>query len=164
MTKIAPTVGRVVHYFPHLNDAVAKSHDGQPHVAIIAHVWNEGMVNLAAFDSNGAPYYRCSVELVQPGEQPSDAGSGGYACWMPYQVQQAGIAPILAAVAAEAAPHFAAQAAGEDDDEDAGSEPIILSESVIASVEVVAAQADANAAVDAAVEAVAASTDAPAAE
>ena len=100
MTVIKPTVGRVVHYVPHLNDAVAKSPNDQPHVALIAHVWTDECVNLAVFDSNGLPYQRTSVLLVQDGNPVPN--SGGYARWMPYQVAQAGIAPILEAVAAEA--------------------------------------------------------------
>jgi hypothetical protein len=77
---IKPTVGRVVWYRP--NGAI----DKQPHAALITHVWSENCVNLAIFDSDGHPYQRTSVTLLQAGDLvPQDS----YAEWMPYQLGQA---------------------------------------------------------------------------
>jgi hypothetical protein len=62
--------------------------DGRkPLAAIIAHVFNDALVNLAVFDSNGMSHSRTSVPLVQAGEAKPEHG---YFCsWMPYQVGQA---------------------------------------------------------------------------
>jgi hypothetical protein len=86
MTEILPTVGRLVLFTPfRLNG------DGR-----LAHidarrdrrcVFNEALVNLAVFDSNGMSHSRTSVPLVQEGEAMPEHG---YFCsWMPYQVGQA---------------------------------------------------------------------------
>lgn len=82
---IKPTIGRVVWYHPSPADAVAKN-PGDIHPALVTKVWSDSSINLAIFDSNGVPYPRTSVLLVQDGE-PSPAS--GYAEWMPYQIGQA---------------------------------------------------------------------------
>jgi hypothetical protein len=90
MTKILPTVGRVVWFTPSrlTGDGRFAHIDGRkPLAAIVAHVFNDALVNLAVFDSNGQPHSRTSVKLVQAGE---DKPEHGYFCeWMPYQVGQA---------------------------------------------------------------------------
>jgi hypothetical protein len=58
--------------------------------------FNDCLVNLSVFDSNGTPFSRTSVPLVQEGEAKPEHG---YFCsWMPYQVGQAakqrGSAPV----------------------------------------------------------------------
>jgi hypothetical protein len=62
--------------------------DGRkPLAAIVAHVFNDGLVNLAVFDSNGMSHSRTSVPLVQEGEAKPEHG---YFCeWMTNQVGQA---------------------------------------------------------------------------
>jgi hypothetical protein len=62
--------------------------DGRkPLAAIVAHVFNDGLVNPAVFDSNGMSHSRTSVPLVQEGEAKPEHG---YFCeWMTYQVGQA---------------------------------------------------------------------------
>lgn len=81
---IQPTVGRVVHFYPSIEDPLWVS--GRPLAAIVAYVWSDSCVNLAIFDSNGVSTNRTSVYLVQPGnERPS----GGFCEWMPYQKGQA---------------------------------------------------------------------------
>jgi hypothetical protein len=78
---IKPTIGRVVWYHP-----TGTTEIDQPHAALIAHVWSDTCVNLAAFDSNGVPYSNTSVFLYQgDGQKPSSQ----YAEWMPYQQGQA---------------------------------------------------------------------------
>jgi hypothetical protein len=90
MTKIVPTVGRVVLFTPSrlTGDGRFAYIDGRkPLAAIVAHVFNDGLVNLAVFDSNGMSHSRTSVPLVQEGEAKPEHG---YFCsWMPYQVGQA---------------------------------------------------------------------------
>jgi hypothetical protein len=79
-TAISPTPGRMVWFFADANQT-------EPLAAIVAHVWNDRMVNLAVIDKDGSPFCRTSVHLVQPG----DPGPATYpqARWMPYQVGQA---------------------------------------------------------------------------
>ena len=90
MTKILPTVGRVVLFTPSrlTGDGRFAHIDGRkPLAAIVAHVFNDGLVNLAVLDSNGTPFSRTSVPLVQEGEPKPEHG---YFCeWMPYQTGQA---------------------------------------------------------------------------
>lgn len=81
---IAPTVGRVVWFYPKGHNAAS-----QPLAALVAHVWSDTCVNLAIFDANGKPMEEppTSVLLVQEeGEIPS---GGHYCTWMPYQIGQA---------------------------------------------------------------------------
>jgi hypothetical protein len=90
MTKILPTVGRVVWCTPsRLTGDYGFTHiDGcKPLAAIVTHVFHDALVNLSVFDSNGVPHSRTSVALVQAGEAKPEPG---YFCeWMPYQVGQA---------------------------------------------------------------------------
>jgi hypothetical protein len=90
MTKIFPTVGRVVWFTPsRLTGDFGFTHidSRKPLAAIVAHVFNDGLVNPSVFDSNGTPFSRTSVPLVQEAEAKPEHG---YFCsWMPYQVEQA---------------------------------------------------------------------------
>lgn len=82
---IRPSIGRVVWFQPgHTADAPDAV---QPFAALIAYVWNDRMVNLAAFDSNGQPVKATSVALLQDDDPIPQTGR--YAQWMPYQVGQA---------------------------------------------------------------------------
>ncbi len=84
---IKPTIGRVVLYSPSDNDPGGKS--SQPHAATVAYVWNDGMVNLSVVDSNGTPYSRTSVPLIQPEFYIDGEDISGCARWMDYQIGQA---------------------------------------------------------------------------
>ena len=88
MTKILPTVGRVVWFTPSrlTRDGRFAHIDGRkPLAAIVSHVFNDALVNLTVFD--GTSHSRTSVPLVQEGEAKPEHG---YFCsWMPYQVGQA---------------------------------------------------------------------------
>lgn len=79
MTKILPTVGRVVWFTPsRLTGDYGFTHiDGRkPLAALVTHVFQDALVNLVVFDSNGVPHSRTSVPLVP---------EHGYFCsWMPY--------------------------------------------------------------------------------
>ena len=81
MTKILPTVGRVVLFAPSrlTGDGRFAHIDGRkPLAAIVPHVFGDG---------NGMSHSRTSVPLVQEGEPKPEHG---YFCsWMPYQVGQA---------------------------------------------------------------------------
>jgi hypothetical protein len=90
MTKILPTVGRVVWFSPSRlagDDRFAHIDGRKPLAAIVPHVFNDALVNLAAFDSNGTSHSRTSVPLVQEGEAKPEHGC--FCSWMPYQVGKA---------------------------------------------------------------------------
>lgn len=90
---IKPTVGRVVWFTPALGPDVW-SGEGFIHLdrtaplsAMVTHVWHDRMVNLVVFDSNGKPFGKTSVQLLQDDDAKPEHG---YFCsWMPYQVGQA---------------------------------------------------------------------------
>lgn len=82
MTKINPTVGRIVWYG---GDKYFKQHD-QPLAAIVCCVNKGGTVNLAVFDSDGSTHHRQNVTLVQEGDKRP---AGAFCMWMPYQLGQA---------------------------------------------------------------------------
>lgn len=87
---IKPTVGRVVWFYPSQNTdeaGFARHPDGGgPYAALIAHVWNDHMVNLSVFDANGAAHPRTSVPMLH-GE--CDVPEHAFCGWMPYQKGQA---------------------------------------------------------------------------
>ncbi len=87
---IAPTVGRVVWFYPASNTAesgFARHPDGGgPYAAVIAHVWNDHMVNLSVFDANGAAHSRTSITLLHDDDAATDSA---FCVWMPFQKGQA---------------------------------------------------------------------------
>jgi hypothetical protein len=95
---IKPTPGRVVWFHPPTNKGFWPKdftyYGGfAPLAAIVAHVWDDRMVNLSVFDSDGKPYSFTSVELLQDDDPKPEAGR--FACWMPYQKGQAAKAEAL---------------------------------------------------------------------
>jgi hypothetical protein len=83
MTKILPTVGRVVWFTPSrlYGDGLFTHIDSRkPLAAIVAHVFRDDLVNLAVFDSNGIPHGRTSVPLVQEGEAKPDTAISASGC------------------------------------------------------------------------------------
>jgi len=91
MTRITPTVGRVLHFIPTADymagRKLAFGNPTQPLAAVIAYVHSDTMVNLTVWDQNGEQFSVCSVPLVQEG---CDMIVGSfYAQWMPYQKGQA---------------------------------------------------------------------------
>lgn len=101
---IPPTVGRVVWFYPSLltgEAGFAPPSEGKPLAAIVAHVWNDHMVNLAVLDANGASHPRTSVPMIHEGEP---APTGGFFCeWMPFQKGQAKVQTAAAASTGDAA-------------------------------------------------------------
>ena len=67
---MAPTVGRIVWYWPHFSDPLPRTSGPRP--AIICHVHTDVLVNLAVFNSNGEGFGRTSVPLLA--EKPHDNG------------------------------------------------------------------------------------------
>jgi len=98
MTKIPPTVGRVVWYQPALNSDIPAL-PGQPLAATITAVIGDDVVNLTVHGSDGTVHPLTDVPLVypQPGEIPAPR-----ACyWMPFQLGQAAKAEQAAAAPKE---------------------------------------------------------------
>lgn len=92
-TKIEPTIGRVVWFWP-----PAPLRDSQPRAATIASVLNNGRVNIGYLDWNGVHRNAVEVLLVQDGEpRPAD----GFCEWMPYQKGQAARTEALEKTVAE---------------------------------------------------------------
>lgn len=95
MSKIDPTVGRVVWFHPPTNST---KHGFEPHAvcaAQIARVLPNGRVNLGVLDGNGENHSMTDVPLIQEGDEKP--ANGYYAEWMPYQksVAKGETAPVL---------------------------------------------------------------------
>lgn len=90
---ITPTPGRIVWYWPSVNDGVP-SLPGQPLAAIVASVHTDRRVNLSVIDSYGNHHARGNVSLIQPDDIRPQPGSFNFAEWMPYQIGAAGIKPV----------------------------------------------------------------------
>lgn len=92
-TRIEPTVGRVVLYFPSDDDVYygrIEGEKGKALSAMIAWVNDDGTINLAVNSRYGNHVGCRNVELIQPGEPtPERTKSRSYATWMPYQLGQA---------------------------------------------------------------------------
>jgi hypothetical protein len=89
-TKITPTVGRVVWFYPTKDEQtvdLSPPADGEPLAAIVVAVKSPDYVNLTVFDAMGFPHARLNVLLVQDGQEAPDGGF--YSTWTPYQVEQA---------------------------------------------------------------------------
>ena len=80
---IKPTIGRVVLY---RNDSSVTHYGDNPNAAIVVHVWNDTMVNLVVFDSNGGIHPKTNVTLRQ---SEDEAPQVSFCEWMPYQQGQA---------------------------------------------------------------------------
>lgn len=84
---IQPTVGRVVWFYPDGHAHFVRHDIRQPLAAIISHVWNDRLVNLGGFDSNGDHISVTSIVLLQDDDAKPHGQS--FATWMPYQIGQA---------------------------------------------------------------------------
>lgn len=80
---IKPSIGRIMWYWP-----MKEERRDQPMPAIVTYVWNDNMVNLAVFTSNGVPFATHSIPVVQEGS-PYTVDDLPYVEWMPYQIGQA---------------------------------------------------------------------------
>lgn len=94
---ITPTIGRKLWYYPSKYDyepefagaelTIMEVIDGQPCDANICYVHNDYKVNVTVADHVGDIHSRRHVPLVQPGGHIPPMG--GYATWMPYQIEAA---------------------------------------------------------------------------
>jgi len=82
--KTAPTVGRVVLYWPTEGEN-CEVLPVQPMAANVAYVWNDNMVNLSIAAHNGSVFGKTSIVMA---EEDTDAKPGECE-WMPYQKEQA---------------------------------------------------------------------------
>lgn len=92
---IAPTVGRILHYFLHdpadtsLPRFNTQGNDRpDPLAAMIVGVHSVDHVNLVVYDANGVAHCREAVPLVQ-GKGAAYPADRGHCEWMPYQKGQA---------------------------------------------------------------------------
>jgi len=85
--KTAPTIGRVVLYWPgeHDNGNNNTGTDDQPMAATVSYVWNDNMVNLAIVDHDGKAFGKTSVIMA---DEDTNA-EAGQCEWMAYQKEQA---------------------------------------------------------------------------
>lgn len=95
MSKIDPTVGRVVLFHPPSNSTKAGFEPNAICAAQIAKVLPDGRLNLGVLDGNGAHHSMTEVPLIQEGEPPPE--NGYFAEWMAYQksVAKGETAPVL---------------------------------------------------------------------
>lgn len=94
MASITPTIGRRVWYFASANEKrwsmlpFHKYGDG-PLDAGIAHVNEDGTVNLSVSDSAGNQHARQNVLFIDNDQTPMPSDGCAYATWMPFQLGQA---------------------------------------------------------------------------
>lgn len=95
MSKIDPTVGRVVWFHPPYNSANSAFAPASVCAAIIAAVLPDNRLNLAVLDGKGACHSMEGVPMIQEGDESPE--NGYYAEWMPYQksVSKGETAPVL---------------------------------------------------------------------
>jgi len=94
MATIKPTVGRRVWYYPATNEKRMSMlpfhlHGDGPLDAGIAHVNDDGTVNLSVFDSIGNHHSRQKVRFIDNDETGMPTDGDAYAAWMPFQLGQA---------------------------------------------------------------------------
>lgn len=77
-----PTVGRVLFYKPKTEDRFQNC--DQPCSATVAHVNDDGTLNLCVLDGNGSPHARQNVPFLrQESDDPLLAEDGGFCAWPP---------------------------------------------------------------------------------
>lgn len=81
---ITPSVGRKVWFYQSVTDAQNPS--VQPRDATVVYVISDRLVNLRVSDTKGDQTPKLAVQLYQEGDEDPQ---GEFACWMPYQSQQA---------------------------------------------------------------------------
>lgn len=92
MSRIEPTIGRKLYFYP-AGDPSVQRYDDQPIDATIVYVWTKTapdapqFLNLLITDHSGVTQVKTSVPLIQADE--AEPTHGFYAKWMPFQVGQA---------------------------------------------------------------------------
>ena len=86
-TIIAPSVGRIVWFYPTKDTKDAAGKDIQPHAAIVAFVHDDRKVNLSVIDHSGVfGGGFVEIQLMQEGDPEPEKS---HCRWMPYQLGQA---------------------------------------------------------------------------
>ena len=86
---ITPTPGRIVWFYPDVNDGRANGPTGPvPLAAIVAAVIHDRCINLTVSKTDGTTYGAQNIVLLQDGFALADADRA-YAEWMPFQKGQA---------------------------------------------------------------------------
>ena len=83
MTKIIPTIGRIVWYWPSGYDYRTR----QPWPMTVCYVHTDNIVNLGGFDSYGNHRAFTSVQLIE--HEADYPYEGGFCGWVPYEKGQA---------------------------------------------------------------------------
>jgi len=104
MSKIDPTVGRMIWFHPPSDSTNTGFEPNAICAATIAKVLPDGRLNLGVLDGNGVNHSMTEVPLIQEGDKAPEKGY--YAEWMPYQksVAKGETAPVLHATPAPVAP------------------------------------------------------------
>lgn len=92
MSRIEPTPGRVVYFFPTKQGCPGQwPGDGVPLAATIVYVHKDSnLVNLSVHEMNGVIAPRRDVPLLQEGDIfPTMGDVWEFCTWMPYQIQAA---------------------------------------------------------------------------
>lgn len=116
---IAPTIGRVVWYYPGFHEESLKNPKNLPCAAIIAYVHNDESINLSVIDWKGRQVHRESVRLVHDENFKTTDSPTCYATWMPFQIGQA---KAQKTAAYEAAEDKLIQGFAEDSARDSGND------------------------------------------
>jgi hypothetical protein len=95
MTRIVPTIGRMILFHPPANSTKDGFEPNAICAATIAKVLPDGRLNLGVLDGNGVNHSMTEVPLIQEEETPPQ--DGYYAEWMPYQksVAKGETGPVL---------------------------------------------------------------------
>jgi hypothetical protein len=112
---IEPTPGRIVWFYPDVNNGRAKGPTGPvPLAAIVAKVIHERCVNLTVSREDGTTFGAQNIVLLQDGFTLADADRP-YAEWMPFQKGQAAKYEAQAAAAGSTASAAAPTIADQKD-------------------------------------------------
>jgi hypothetical protein len=100
---ITPTPGRIVWFYPDVNDGRTRDSSGfVPLAAMVAKVIHERCVNLTVSGDDGTTYGAQNIVLLQEGFKLADPDRA-YAEWMPFQKGQAAkLEQVSTAIAAPA--------------------------------------------------------------
>lgn len=82
------TVGRTVYYFPSQDDRASGiiQRDHEPVPGVVSAVWDKNQITLAGFDADGMAFSARKVEFRDGEVSDGEKETGGFACWMPYQL------------------------------------------------------------------------------
>lgn len=86
---MTPTIGRIVWYYPDEDSNICTGTEDYAG-CMVQNVSARNEVTVTGVDMDGDSFAVYNIPLFKPDEVPEVyKGVGGYATWMPYQVQQA---------------------------------------------------------------------------